>query len=61
MSAVIGIVDTMVAARASAAKYGYGVSPNRELVALGAGNLLATFLVGSGGVPVFGSISRTSA
>lgn len=35
VSAVVGVVDSIVAARENAAKYGYDVSPNRELVALG--------------------------
>ena len=35
VSAVIGIVDSVVAARENGAKYGYAVSANRDLVALG--------------------------
>lgn len=35
VSSVVGVVDSIVAARENAAKYGYAVSPNRELVALG--------------------------
>lgn len=33
--AIVGVVDSMVASRENATKYGYAVSPNRELVALG--------------------------
>lgn len=35
VSAVVGVVDSIVAARENASMYGYDVSPNRELVALG--------------------------
>jgi MFS superfamily sulfate permease-like transporter len=33
--AVVGFVDSIVAAKENASKFGYPVSPNRELVALG--------------------------
>ncbi|RXK40370.1 endoplasmic reticulum protein [Tremella mesenterica] len=59
VSAVVGIVDSVVAARENGAKYGYPVAPNRELVALGAANLSAAFVTGTGSVPVFGSITRS--
>ncbi|WVN84882.1 uncharacterized protein L203_100018 [Cryptococcus depauperatus CBS 7841] len=59
VAAVVGVVDSIVAARENASKYGYAVSPNRELVALGAANLSASFIVGTGAVPVFGSITRS--
>lgn len=56
--AVVGVVDSMVAARENAAKYGYPVSPNRELVALGASNLAASVITGCGTFPIFGSLTR---
>ncbi|KAF9256752.1 sulfate anion transporter [Marasmius fiardii PR-910] len=55
--AVIGFLDSIVAAKQAALRYGYSVSPNRELVALGAANLAASFVPGT--VPAFGSITRT--
>lgn len=33
--AIIGFVDSIVAAKENAGKYAYNISPNRELVALG--------------------------
>ncbi|KAG7091261.1 hypothetical protein E1B28_010310 [Marasmius oreades] len=54
---VIGFLDSIVAAKQAALRFGYSVSPNRELVALGAGNLLASFVPGT--LPAFGSITRT--
>ncbi|WVQ78791.1 hypothetical protein IAT38_000882 [Cryptococcus sp. DSM 104549] len=59
VSAVVGVVDSIVAARENATKYGYAVSPNRELVALGAANLMGSTIVGTGAIPVFGSITRS--
>ncbi|EJT52932.1 endoplasmic reticulum protein [Trichosporon asahii var. asahii CBS 2479] len=55
--AVVGVVDSMVAARENAAKYGYPVSPNRELVALGATNLVASLITVPGTLPIFGSVT----
>lgn len=57
--AVVGVVDSMIAARENATKYGYPVSPNRELVALGTGNLASSFVVGTGTLPIFGSLTRS--
>ncbi|KAL0579831.1 hypothetical protein V5O48_002183 [Marasmius crinis-equi] len=54
---VIGFLDSIVAAKQSASRFGYSVSPNRELVALGAGNLAASFVPGT--LPAYGSITRT--
>lgn len=56
--AVVGVVDSMVAARENATKYGYPVSPNRELVALGASNLAASLVTATGTLPIFGSLTR---
>jgi len=58
--AVVGIVDSIVAARENGTKYGYPVGPNRELVALGAANLTSSLFVHTGCVPVFGSVTRES-
>jgi MFS superfamily sulfate permease-like transporter len=55
---VVGIVDSIVAARENGSKYGYPVSPNRELVALGAANLAGSIMAATGAIPVFGSITR---
>ncbi|KAJ8076838.1 hypothetical protein PM082_001261 [Marasmius tenuissimus] len=54
---IIGFLDSIVAAKQSASRFGYSVSPNRELVALGAGNLAASFVPGT--LPAHGSITRT--
>ncbi|WWD16428.1 hypothetical protein CI109_100854 [Kwoniella shandongensis] len=59
VSAIVGVVDSIVAARENAARYGYSVSPNRELVALGAANLSSSLIVGTGAIPIFGSITRS--
>ncbi|KAL5504605.1 hypothetical protein ACEPAH_7268 [Sanghuangporus vaninii] len=55
--AVIGYLDSIVAAKQNAARFGYTVSPNRELVALGASNIVGSFLPGI--LPAFGSITRS--
>jgi len=55
--AVAGFLDSIVSAKQNAAKYGYSISPNRELVALGAGNLVASFVPGT--LPAGGSITRS--
>eukprot|EP00842_Homolaphlyctis_polyrhiza_P000674 jgi/Hompol1/1607/HPOL_005656-RA len=55
--AVIGFVESIVVAKTYASKHRYAVSPNRELVALGIGNILASFF---GGFPGFGSLGRSS-
>lgn len=57
--ALVGVVDSMVAARENATKYSYPVSPNRELVAYGGANLLASTLTATGCVPIFGSLTRS--
>ncbi|KAL7424649.1 hypothetical protein Q5752_000333 [Cryptotrichosporon argae] len=59
VSAVVGVVDSIVAARENAARFGYPVSPNRELVALGAANLSASIMTGTGALPAFGSLTRS--
>ncbi|KDR75521.1 hypothetical protein GALMADRAFT_247970 [Galerina marginata CBS 339.88] len=55
--AVVGFLDSIVAAKQNAARFGYSISPNRELVALGAANLVGSFVPGT--LPAFGSITRS--
>jgi len=40
--AIIGIVDSIVAARENGSKYGYAVSANRDLVAMGMSSVKST-------------------
>ncbi|KAJ7125324.1 sulfate anion transporter [Mycena epipterygia] len=54
---VVGFLDSIVAAKQNASRFGYSISPNRELVALGASNLAASFVPGT--LPAYGSITRT--
>jgi len=53
---VVGFLDSVVAAKQNSARFGYSISPNRELVALGAGNLIGSFVPGT--LPAYGSITR---
>ena len=57
MIAVIGFLDSIVSAKQNADKYGHSISPNRELVALGAGNISGAFVPGT--LPAHGSITRS--
>ncbi|KAJ7727943.1 sulfate anion transporter [Mycena metata] len=54
---VVGFLDSIVAAKQNASRFGYSISPNRELVALGASNLAASFIPGT--LPAWGSITRS--
>jgi len=54
---VVGFLDSIVAGKQNAARFGYSVSPNRELVALGAANLAGSVIPGT--LPAFGSITRS--
>ncbi|KAI8978222.1 sulfate anion transporter [Trametes punicea] len=54
---VVGFLDSIVAAKQNAGRFGYSISPNRELVALGAGNIAASFIPGT--LPAYGSITRS--
>ena len=54
---VVGFLDSIVAAKQNAARFGYSISPNRELVALGAGNIAGAFVPGT--LPAYGSITRS--
>lgn len=47
---LIGFVESIAVAKTYGSEYGYSVSPNRELVALGTGNLVASLF---GSWPVF--------
>ena len=51
---IIGFLDSTVAAKQNADRFGCTISPNRELVALGAANLMGSFVPGT--MPAFGSI-----
>ena len=53
---VVGFLDSIAAAKQNGARFGYSISPNRELVALGVGNLVGSFVPGT--LPAFGSITR---
>jgi MFS superfamily sulfate permease-like transporter len=53
---VVGFLDSIAAAKQNGARFGYSISPNRELVALGVGNLVGSFIPGT--LPAFGSITR---
>ncbi|RDX40417.1 sulfate anion transporter [Lentinus brumalis] len=54
---VVGFLDSIVAAKQNAGRFGYSISPNRELVALGAGNIVGSFIPGT--LPAYGSITRS--
>ena len=49
--------DSIVSAKQNASRFGYSISGNRELVALGAGNVGAACI--SGSIVGFGSITRS--
>ena len=53
---MVGFLDSIVAAKQNGARFGHSISPNRELVALGAANLAGSFIPGT--LPAFGSITR---
>lgn len=53
---IAGFLDSIVAAKQNAGRFGYDISPNRELVALGASNIVASFVPGT--LPAYGSITR---
>lgn len=54
---IAGFLDSITAAKQNSSRFHYSISPNRELVALGAGNLLASFIPGT--LPAYGSITRS--
>ncbi|KAF9012661.1 sulfate anion transporter [Cyathus striatus] len=54
---IVGFLDSIVAAKQNSARFGYSISPNRELVALGAANIVGSCIPGT--LPAFGSITRS--
>jgi high affinity sulfate transporter 1 len=54
---IVGFVEHIVIAKIYAVKHNYQISPNRELVALGASNLTGSFF---NCYPTFGSITRSA-
>ncbi len=56
MIAIIGYFDSIIAGKQNATRFNYLISPNRELVALGAGNIAASFIPGT--LPAYGSLIR---
>jgi high affinity sulfate transporter 1 len=54
---IVGFVEHIVIAKVYAVKHNYQISPNRELVALGASNLMGSFF---NTYPTFGAITRSS-
>ncbi|KAJ3148048.1 Solute carrier 26 [Geranomyces michiganensis] len=54
---VIGFVESIVAAKTYSTKHNYSVSPNRELVAIGVGNIVGAVF---GAFPAFGSLGRSA-
>lgn len=57
LTAVLGFLDSIIAAKQNGARYRHAISPNRELVALGVANLTGSFIPGT--PPAFGAITRT--
>ncbi|KAJ3305438.1 Solute carrier 26 [Kappamyces sp. JEL0829] len=54
---VIGFVESIAVAKTYASKHRCGVSPNRELVAMGVGNVFNSLF---GGFPAYGSLGRSA-
>lgn len=55
--ALVQFLGVVSIGRAFAARHGYGIDPNRELLAIGTGNLLGSFFQS---LPASGSFSRTA-
>lgn len=55
--AVLGFLDSIVGAKDASNNYDYAVSPNRELCALGAANIVTSCVAGT--LPGYGSITRS--
>lgn len=55
--ALVGYSDNVITSRSVAARLGYRIDPNRELLALGAENVASSV---SGGFPISSSASRTA-
>jgi MFS superfamily sulfate permease-like transporter len=43
LTSVLSCVESIIVAKYYASKHGYGVSPNRELVAMGMANIVGSF------------------
>ncbi|KAG6887409.1 hypothetical protein C0995_015596 [Termitomyces sp. Mi166 len=56
MISVVGFLDSIIAAKQNAARFGHSISPNRELVALGVANVAGSFIPGT--LPAYGSLTR---
>ena len=56
MLVLVGFVESIAVAKTIAAKVGYEIDPDRELIGLGVSNVASAL---SGGFPSFGSLSRT--
>lgn len=54
---VLGFIESIIVAKYYASKHGYGVSPNRELVAMGMANIVGSFFQT---FPAFGSMTRSA-
>lgn len=54
---IMGYIDSIVAAKQNASLHNYSMSPNRELVALGAANIVGSLV--SGTLVAYGSITRS--
>ncbi|KAG6866429.1 hypothetical protein C0991_004714 [Blastosporella zonata] len=57
MISVVGFLDSIIAAKQNAARFGHSISPNRELVALGVANVAGSFIPGT--LPAYGSLTRS--
>jgi MFS superfamily sulfate permease-like transporter len=53
----VGFVESIVAVKIYASKHNYSISPNRELVAMGAANFIGSFFHT---YPAFGSLTRSA-
>lgn len=54
---IAGYLDSILAAKQNSDRFGYPISPNRELVAIGAGNLASSFFPGT--LPAYGGLTRS--
>ncbi|KAF8331325.1 sulfate transporter family-domain-containing protein [Cantharellus anzutake] len=54
---IAGYLDSILGAKQNSDRFGYSISPNRELVAIGAGNLVSSFFPGT--LPAYGGITRS--
>jgi high affinity sulfate transporter 1 len=54
---VLGFIESIIVAKYYASKHAYGISPNRELVAMGMANIIGSFFRT---FPTFGSMTRSA-